>query len=837
MMSNWGIINPTVAFSQPTSQGSESVNEANIKVELSGPSSRTVTVGYRTSNQTAQDIDEGTGQDYTPVSGNLIFNPGETEKNITLNINNDEINEIDETILVTLSNPSNANLGNNTTHTYTIEDDDRGLIVSVADYGAIPDDEVEDTEAIQAAVDDVYDKGGGSTGAGGVIVFPEGTYIVVSVSVKDNITYQGYGAIIKKPDYLTEKIGQAKARWIETFTNGPGYYSSDIDSKPIVFKGLTFDGSSATQGNYKNYELEHAPMLFLNVKKGKSGRLKAYVEDCYFYDGVADAIATHRGVDIKVYNSTARDVFRGGFVSSGSNNSNNRSSLKNFTTYGDENRTGFDFESYNTDGTKPVNIYLDDIYLKDGDFDLGVAPGANVQGSNIFTNAPFSLGSKGSVVRFRDSRFKLNNSAIFFPYDVVFDNCELIATEENLAEEDREITAGGRIIWSTYYWTTENGKITYKNCRFNVDESVDEADDVYGITTSAARVVINDKLYFEDSIFSDKLDIGIWKGGSWNIKNSVFESKLPLLSNGYSGGGKNRWFNIQLENNIFKGGAYANIVGYKSTTENKLENRNIQIDELNNVIESAHGIEGNTYIGSRLILGENPPVSSTHCLINDIYRLKTPVSGEPHEWKCIDPGYSTNPSSWEALPTLSAIAYLSDYPQNLVEDNNLVLAPTGTNIVKYKYKLDDGSWSAERTISDKINLENLSNGSHIISIIGKNSSGEWQPEDRATTYTWLMRKDTTPPAGLVRINMGDIITKNPEVTLTFETTDANNVTEMKISNTNDFNSATSYAYESSKSWMLNAEKGIRSVYVWFKDEKGNWTAKDQPKTDTIYLNY
>jgi len=50
--------------------------------------------------------------------------PGVTTQNITFSVVNDALNEDDETIPITLSNPTNGTLGANASHTYTILDND-----------------------------------------------------------------------------------------------------------------------------------------------------------------------------------------------------------------------------------------------------------------------------------------------------------------------------------------------------------------------------------------------------------------------------------------------------------------------------------------------------------------------------------------------------------------------------------------------------------------------------------------------------------------------------------------------------------------------------------------
>ena len=111
---------PTVQFGQASSSGAESTTAVSIPVTLSASSSQTVTVDYAVTGGSAT----GSGTDYTLAAGQLTFTAGVTSQNVPLTINNDTLDENDETIVITLSSPSNATLGANTTHTYTILDDD-----------------------------------------------------------------------------------------------------------------------------------------------------------------------------------------------------------------------------------------------------------------------------------------------------------------------------------------------------------------------------------------------------------------------------------------------------------------------------------------------------------------------------------------------------------------------------------------------------------------------------------------------------------------------------------------------------------------------------------------
>ncbi len=111
---------PTIAFNSTSSSGLESVNSANLQVDLNAASGLPVTVDYAVTGTAS-----GSGVDYTLANGTLTITAGATSNNITIaGIVDDLLNETNETVIVTLSNPTNASLGTTTVHTYTITDND-----------------------------------------------------------------------------------------------------------------------------------------------------------------------------------------------------------------------------------------------------------------------------------------------------------------------------------------------------------------------------------------------------------------------------------------------------------------------------------------------------------------------------------------------------------------------------------------------------------------------------------------------------------------------------------------------------------------------------------------
>ena len=91
-----------------------------MTVDLSAASSQNVTVDYAVTGTAT-----GSGTDYTLANGTLTIVAGSTSGTITIaSIVNDTLDEANETVIVTLSNPSNATLGSDDAHTYTITDND-----------------------------------------------------------------------------------------------------------------------------------------------------------------------------------------------------------------------------------------------------------------------------------------------------------------------------------------------------------------------------------------------------------------------------------------------------------------------------------------------------------------------------------------------------------------------------------------------------------------------------------------------------------------------------------------------------------------------------------------
>jgi subtilisin-like proprotein convertase family protein len=119
----------TVQFNAPSFNATEG-NAANVTVTRAGNTAGPATVEYFTANDTqvvsCADASASASSrcDFTASSGTLSFAAGETSKIVSIPIIDDLYSETDETVNLTLINPTGAGLGANGTAAVTIQDND-----------------------------------------------------------------------------------------------------------------------------------------------------------------------------------------------------------------------------------------------------------------------------------------------------------------------------------------------------------------------------------------------------------------------------------------------------------------------------------------------------------------------------------------------------------------------------------------------------------------------------------------------------------------------------------------------------------------------------------------
>jgi hypothetical protein len=110
---------PVVGFTAATQSVSEAVGSVTVTAQLSALSGLDVTVPFMVSGTAT-----GGGTDHNLANGTITVLAGSAAGSVTFNLTQDSLDELDETVVVTLGGPTNATLGGTTVQTVTILDDD-----------------------------------------------------------------------------------------------------------------------------------------------------------------------------------------------------------------------------------------------------------------------------------------------------------------------------------------------------------------------------------------------------------------------------------------------------------------------------------------------------------------------------------------------------------------------------------------------------------------------------------------------------------------------------------------------------------------------------------------
>ena len=138
------------ALSVADAEAEEGVDDhLDFVVSLDRASSATVTVAYATADGTGDD-GATAGSDYTATSGRLTFAPGDTQKTVSVPVHEDEWDEGEETMTLTLSNASGATIADGVA-IGTITNDDPIQKMWLARFGRTVGSQVVDAVAERLA--------------------------------------------------------------------------------------------------------------------------------------------------------------------------------------------------------------------------------------------------------------------------------------------------------------------------------------------------------------------------------------------------------------------------------------------------------------------------------------------------------------------------------------------------------------------------------------------------------------------------------------------------------------------------------------------------------------
>ncbi len=119
---------PVVSFAMASQSGDEDTGTMFVRVELDHATGSDVVVPFTLGGSAT-----GGGTDYSISASPVTISAGDTWENITITVVDDGDIESDETVVITMGSPTNANLGSPSEHTATIVDDDSNPTMHVDD--------------------------------------------------------------------------------------------------------------------------------------------------------------------------------------------------------------------------------------------------------------------------------------------------------------------------------------------------------------------------------------------------------------------------------------------------------------------------------------------------------------------------------------------------------------------------------------------------------------------------------------------------------------------------------------------------------------------------------
>jgi hypothetical protein len=126
--------------------------------------------------------------------------------------------------------------------------------------------------------------------------------------------------------------------------------------------------------------------------------------------------------------------------------------------------------------------------------------------------------------------------------------------------------------------------------------------------------------------------------------------------------------------------------------------------------------------------------------VSENARLADPATGD-FTLRPGSPGIGSGPNGLDMGAKVPGGASVSGAPTGATGRNSATLRVGGPGITHYKYRLDGGAFGAETPVGTPIQLSGLSNATHTLHVVGKNSAGVWQEDP--TTRTWTV--NTTLP--------------------------------------------------------------------------------------------
>lgn len=660
---------------------------------------------------------------------NVSISQNTTNKfaNVTLNVNTS-----------LFSNSTGANLigfiqGGTNAVSRTLQTKLREGWISVKDFGAVGDGSANDTIAVQDAINYA------NTLGGGVVYFPEGTYNLSIVTYQPGITFQGEGGnskLFKIP---------ATNSFSRMFTAAGTGYNSSVDSKPVIWRDLYFDGNSSNQTPYNNYEKEHDHIIFLTANTVNPGRLRAFIERCVFENCVADAVSVYTNVNLEISDCIMSKCFRGSIVCTGGWSIIKATNIHASGSGDQFSRIDIETDGAGYNGSNAANLNFSNIYTQYG-FDL-TGETVTAYWDNITTELgsmpgvgsirPFGVtlggfGNTGDVV-ITNSKLVFGEqdgsaNRIYQPKFLKLENCQLIHQRDPASSGAKEY--GQRIYWGA------NNTVIFQDCDIICDDTIQSTDTANGITSLNNSVAANNLLIVDSCRFvgsANGFDTAIYlRGGNTIIRDTTVDAVTPIYQQNFiaEGGFSTTGWDLTIDNmqTTVKAQKWMHIVSTDSNAV--ITHKNTYANSTNANVTTDFGYSTVKFRGSKLLQGNGAPTTTTQGFPGDRYILNTPVNNSPYDY--IHMGYSGGSNVWTAV--------LSDGSANA---SNIIYTPAGTGA---------NVRTVQSALRDRVSVFDFMTAAQITDVTTNAFSVDCTAAiNTAIAYAATTGKDLYVPAGTYRI--------------------------------------------------------------------------------------
>ena len=100
-------------------------------------------------------------------------------------------------------------------------------------------------------------------------------------------------------------------------------------------------------------------------------------------------------------------------------------------------------------------------------------------------------------------------------------------------------------------------------------------------------------------------------------------------------------------------------------------------------------------------------------------------------------------------------ASISEMPALRTSLNQVALRVGGVGVTNYRFRLNQGDWSAPMSVDRPLELTGLADGTYVIQVIGQNQFGEWQSEDKP-----FVGREWTVDSTLTGLRINEIMADN-----------------------------------------------------------------------------